>query len=247
MRTQPQDYHQFADTRAWLGIENAADTLSNLGLLAVGILGLAFLWRERGAVGSRRFGSPVELAPYFVFFAGIVATSAGSAYYHLAPGDARLAWDRLPMAVAFMSLLAAVIVERVSVRAGLRLLWPLVALGAASVVYWRISAAVGAEDLRPYGVVQFGSIAAILAIAALYRSRYTHAGAIFLAAALYGAAKIFEALDREIYALGELASGHTLKHLAAAAGAYVILASLQRRQKMGQKMGSDPIYSEKGV
>ena len=120
LRVQPQDYHQFADTRAWLGIENAADTLSNLGLLAVGIAGLAFLWRERGAVGSRRFGSPVELAPYFVFFAGIAATSAGSAWYHLAPGDARLAWDRLPMAVAFMSLLAAVIVERLSVRAGLR-------------------------------------------------------------------------------------------------------------------------------
>ena len=234
LRVQPQDYHHFADTRAWLGIENAADTLSNLGLFAVGIMGLAFLWRERAVGASRRFGSPAEIAPYFVFFAGVLATSAGSAYYHLAPGDARLAWDRLPMAVAFMSLLAALIAERVSVRAGLRLLWPLVVLGAASVVYWRVSAAVGAEDLRPYVAVQFGSIAAILAIAASFRSRYTHGGAILLAAAVYAAAKILEALDREIYALGHLASGHTLKHLAAAAGAYVVLQSLQRRRLAGR-------------
>ena len=237
MRTQPQDYHEFADTRAWLGIENAADTLSNLGFLAVGIMGLVFLWRERIAGASRRFASPAEMAPYFAFFAGVLATSAGPAYYHLAPDDARLAWDRLPMAVAFMSLLAAVIAERVSVRAGLRLLWPLVLLGAASVVYWRVSAAAGAEDLRPYVAVQFGSIAAILVIAAFFRSRYTHGGAIFWVAGAYAMAKLFEALDREIFALGHLASGHTLKHLAAALGAYLLLRSLERR-----KMGSDHIF-----
>ncbi|HUG78426.1 MAG TPA: hypothetical protein VML57_13180 [Burkholderiales bacterium] len=246
MSKQPQDYHQFADARVLFGIENAADTLSNLAFLAVGIMGLAFLWRERAAGASRRFASPREMTPYFLFFAGVAATSAGSAYYHLAPDDARLAWDRLPMAVAFMSLLAAVIVERVNVRAGLRLLWPLVILGAASVVYWRVSATAGAEDLRPYGVVQFGSIAAILAIAALFRSRYTHAGAIFWVAGAYAMAKLFEALDREIYALGHLVSGHTLKHLAAALGVYLLLRSLKRRQ-FREKMGSDQVFPENRV
>jgi hypothetical protein len=150
------------------------------------------------------------------------------------------------MAVAFMSLLAAVIVERVNVRAGLRLLWPLVILGAASVVYWRVSATAGAEDLRPYGVVQFGSIAAILAVAVLFRSRYTHGGAIFWVAGAYAMAKLFEALDREIYALGHLASGHTLKHLAAALGVYLLLRSLKRRQFRG-KMGSDQVFPENRV
>ena len=121
------------------------------------------------------------------------------------------------------------IAERISVRAGNLLLVPLVILGAASVVYWRASALAGVENLRPYVAVQFGSIAVILAIALLYRSRYTHGAVIFAVAAAYGAAKVVESLDREIYALGHWASGHTLKHLAAAAGVYLLLKSLERR------------------
>ncbi len=226
---QSQDYHRFADTRGLLAIENAADTLSNLAFLLVGAMGLAFLWRERAAGSSARFASSQELRPYWVFFAGVALTSAGSAYYHLAPDDARLVWDRLPMTIAFMSLLAAMIAERLGVRAGNLLLAPLVALGIASVVYWRWTALAGMENLRPYLAVQFGSIAVILAIALLYRSRYTHGAAIFGVAAAYGVAKVLESFDREIYALGHWASGHTLKHLAAAAGIYWLLKSLERR------------------
>jgi len=226
---QSKDYHRFADARVLLAIENAADTLSNLVFLVVGGLGLAFLWRERAAGGTGRFIAPQEMRPYWVFFAGVALTSAGSAYYHLAPDDARLVWDRLPMTVAFMSLLAAMVAERISVRVGNLLLLPLVILGIASVVYWRWSALAGMENLRPYVAVQFGSIAVILAIALLYRSRYTHGGVIFAVAAAYGVAKVVESLDREIYALGQWMSGHTLKHLAAAAGIYLLLKSLERR------------------
>ncbi|HEX9183932.1 MAG TPA: hypothetical protein VF876_11790, partial [Burkholderiales bacterium] len=134
---QNQEYHRFADTRALAGVVNAADTLSNLAFLVVGALGLAFLHCERAATSSERFASPREILPYWVFFAGVALTSAGSAWYHLAPDDARLVWDRLPMTIAFMSLIAAVVQERISVRAGAALLWPLVLLGLASVVYWR--------------------------------------------------------------------------------------------------------------
>jgi hypothetical protein len=169
------------------------------------------------------------MRPYWVFFAGVALTSAGSAYYHLAPDEARLVWDRLPMTVAFMSLLAAMVSERISVRTGNLLLVPLVALGIASVAYWRWSAFAGVENLRPYMAVQFGSIAVILVIALLYRSRYTHGGVIFAVAAAYGVAKVVESLDLEIYALGHWMSGHTLKHLAAAAGITLLLKSLERR------------------
>jgi len=113
---QLQEYHGFADTRAFLGVINGADTLSNLAFLLVGALGLAFLQRERAAASSERFASPREVLPYWVFFAGVALTSAGSAWYHLAPDDARLVWDRLPMTIAFMSLVAAVVSERISVR-----------------------------------------------------------------------------------------------------------------------------------
>src|SRR5262249_19242094 len=58
----------------------------------------------------------------------------GSAYYHLAPGNETLFWDRLPLAVMLMGLLSATIAERVSVKAGLILLGPLVLIGIASVL-----------------------------------------------------------------------------------------------------------------
>jgi hypothetical protein len=227
---QSQAYHHFADTRALASIPDAADTLSNLAFLLVGGLGLAFLWRERGEGAAGRFASPREMRPWWVFFVGVTLTALGSGWYHLAPDDARLVWDRLPMTIAFMSLLAAVVSERISVRAGDLLLTPLVALGIASVAWWRWSALAGFENLRPYLAVQFGSIAVILSIAALYRSRYTHGAVIFAVAAFYGVAKALESHDREVYALGHWASGHTLKHLAAAAGIYLLLVSLARRR-----------------
>ncbi|MGH7338797.1 MAG: hypothetical protein ACREI7_14545, partial [Myxococcota bacterium] len=149
--------------------------------------------------------------------------------YHLAPDDARLVWDRLPMTIAFMSLVAAVVSERIDARWGNVLLWPLVLLGLASVVYWRWSALAGFENLRPYLAVQFGSIAVILAIAALFRSRYTRGGVIFVLAAAYGVAKVVEVYDREIFEFARWMSGHTLKHLAAAAGIYLLLRALRRR------------------
>jgi hypothetical protein len=226
---QAQSYHLFADTRSLLAVVNAGDTLSNLAFLIVGLLGLAFLWRERAPGGTGRFISPREMRPYRVFFFGVALTGVGSAYYHLAPDDARLIWDRLPMTIAFMSLVAAVVSERISVRAGSLLLWPLVLLGIASVVYWRWSALAGTENLRPYVAVQFGSIAVVLAISILYRSRYTQGGVIFALAAAYGVAKVVEVYDREIFELGQWVSGHTLKHLAAAAGIYLLLRALERR------------------
>jgi len=226
---QPQAYHAFADARAFLGVPNAADTLSNLAFFLVGAMGLAFLWRERAAGASERFSSPHELRPYAVFFSGVLLTSAGSIWYHLAPDDARLVWDRLPMTIAFMSLVSAVIAERIDRRLGSALLWPLVFLGLASVVYWRWSALAGFENLRPYLAVQFGSIAVVLAISLLYRSRYTHGWVIFLLAAAYAVAKAVEVYDREIFEIGGWVSGHTLKHLAAALGIWLLLRALGKR------------------
>jgi hypothetical protein len=228
---QPQEYHRFADTRAFLGVVNAADTLSNSAFLLVGVLGLAFLWREQAAGSRERFASPREILPYWVFFAGVALTSLGSAYYHLGPDDARLVWDRLPMTIAFMSLVAAVVSERIDARTGSLLLWPLVLLGLASVVYWRWSRLAGIENLRPYLAVQYGSIAVVLAVSLLYRSRYTHGWVIFVLAAAYGVAKVVEVYDRQIFEAGQRMSGHTLKHLAAALGIYLLLKALQQRTR----------------
>ena len=138
-------------------------------------------------------------------------------------------WDRLPMSFGFTALLAATIAERVRLTWGLRLLLPLVLVGAGSVIYWRWSALHATENLLPYAVVQYGSIGAILAIVIFFRSRYSHGRYIFGVLAFYAAAKAAEALDATIFALGHLVSGHSLKHLLAGLAAWWLLRMLKLR------------------
>jgi hypothetical protein len=121
---QPQEYHQFADQRSLLGIPNILNVISNGGFLLVGLMGLNFLLEKRAMGADTGFIEPSERLPYAVFFFGAVFTCFGSAYYHWNPHDSTLVWDRLPMTVAFMSILAAMIAERIDVKVGLRLLWP---------------------------------------------------------------------------------------------------------------------------
>src|SRR4051812_18029238 len=86
-------YHQFADTRTLFGLPNAADVLSNLGFALVGLWGLLCLWPKRRSAALAA-GWP----GYCLFLVTLILTAAGSSYYHLAPDDARLVWDRLPIA-----------------------------------------------------------------------------------------------------------------------------------------------------
>jgi hypothetical protein len=109
---------------------------------------------------------------------------------------------------------------------------PLVIAGGLSVVYWHWTEAHGQGDLRPYFLVQFGSLLAVLAMLLLFRPLYTHTWCVVVALALYAGAKLLESLDRQIYALGGLVSGHTLKHLTAAGAAYFILRMLKRRSEV---------------
>lgn len=159
----------------------------------------------------------------------MLLTAFGSAYYHLAPDNERLFWDRLPMTVAFMSLVAAQVVDRINVRAGLALLLPLLVVGAASVLYWRASERAGNGNVLPYAVLQAYSVAILLVLALSHPSRYTRGSDIYWVFGGYIAAKVFEVLDRPLFALGHLMSGHTLKHLAAAAAGLIVCRMLRRR------------------
>ena len=226
---EPPAFRGLADNRAFFGIANFLNVVSNAPFLLIGAWGLYFVASARIGRGGA-FTDPLEKWPYAFCFLAVALVAAGSAYYHLLPNSARLMWDRLPMGLAFMSLLAAAIVERISAKAGLRLLLPLLLAGAGSVIYWRWSVMQGAENLLPYAAVQYGSIAAVLGIAALFPSRYTRGNDIFGVLAIYAAAKAAEVLDARIYALGQLVSGHTLKHLLAALAAYWLLRMLQLRR-----------------
>lgn len=223
---QPLSYHQFADQRSWLGIPNFGDVASNLGFALVGLCGLTFLFQ---AQPSKATLTAAERWPYALMFAGMLLTAFGSAYYHLAPDNARLVWDRLPMTIVFMSLVSAVIVERISVRAGLWLLPVLLAIGAASVLEWRMSELHAHGDLRFYAAVQVYAIVVLL-LALLSPPKYTRGSDFTAVVGFYILAKILETADRQVFALGHIISGHTLKHLAAAAGGYWILRMLKKRK-----------------
>jgi hypothetical protein len=166
-----------------------------------------------------------------VLFAGVGLTGIGSAYYHWAPDNATLFWDRLPMTIAFMAILSSVIAERIDLKAGLRLLWPLLAIGALSTLYWHAGESRGVGDLRPYALVQFGTMVAIPLILWLFPPRYTGTADMVRVIAWYGLAKVFEHFDHGFFQLTGI-SGHTLKHLASAVGAWWILRMVQRRRPL---------------
>jgi hypothetical protein len=222
---QPQAYHNFADHRPWLGIPNFGDVASNLPFAIVGLLGLIFLRQPH----PEKFSDPRERWLYLILFAALILTAFGSAYYHLAPGDARLVSDRIPIMIVFMALLAAVIAERVGVEAGLWLFPILQAAGIGSVLVWRVGELRGHGDLRFYAAVQVYSILVLLLLL-LVPAKYTRSSDFAAVVGFYILAKILEEADRQVFALGHVVSGHTLKHLAAAAAGYWILRMLQKRE-----------------
>ncbi len=229
--SQSEAYHNFSDQRTLLGIPNCLNVLSNVLFLIVGIRGLKFIWsdRPRGPL----FVDARERWPYFIFFLAVALTAFGSTWYHLNPNDATLVWDRLPMAIGFMALLAAVVAERISVKLGVNLIAPLAALGVASVIYWSATQSRGHGDLRAYALMQFGSLLVLTLLLALFPSRYTRGADFIVSLGIYALAKVFEAADRPIYsALSGIVSGHTLKHIAAAISTYWILRMLKLRSPL---------------
>jgi hypothetical protein len=233
---QDPGYHDMADQRRLLGLPNALNVLSNVPFGVVGWWGLALTFRRRPGTGSP-FADEWERWPYSAVFAGTVLTAIGSSYYHLAPDNGRLVWDRLPMTVGFLGLVVAVLAERVSVRMARLLLVPLLTLGVASVFYWHWTELRGAGDLRPYALVQFGSLLAVVLVLALYPGKRRGGRHLVAALACYAAAKGLEWADQPILDLGHVVSGHTLKHVVAAAAVAWVAAMLRERTAA---RGSEP-------
>ncbi len=236
--SQPEAYHQFADTRALHRIPNALNVVSNLPFLLVGWAGLSFLRRgpTRDPDGPFRPGAHTafesfrERPAYVLFFAGVLLTAFGSAWYHLKPSTPRLFWDRLPMTIAFTALFTAMIAERISIYWSRMLLLPLVFAGVASVVMWRISEDRGAGDLRFYLFVQLFPIIALPLMMLLFRPRYSRALELFFTMLVYAGAKVLEHFDAKVFELTSgIVSGHTLKHLFAALAVWLVLDMLKKR------------------
>jgi hypothetical protein len=221
---QPVTYHDFADQREIAGVANFMNVVSNVAFLFVGVVGLAVTSGRRA-----RFQFSIERWPYVIFFVGVLFTAAGSSYYHLAPNNESLFWDRLPMTIAFMALVSSQIVDRINIRAGLALLLPMLALGAASVIYWRLTERAGVGNVIPYAILQGYSVLAVVLMAALTPSRYTRGNYLYWVFAWYALSKVLETFDAEVLEMTRIVSGHTLKHLAAAMAGVPVCLMLMRR------------------
>ena len=216
---QPPEYHLFADRRAWLGVPNVANVVSNAAFLLSGALGLCLRRRPDGA-----------LYAWLIFFGGVALVGAGSAYYHRAPANGPLVWDRLPMTLAFMGLYVAVLAEHVDRRLEKYLLTPAALIGPASVVYWGMTG-----DLRFYLALQVATFASLVAVVAMFEHAHRQKGFLLAAFALYMVAIICERLDHPIFSMSAgVVSGHTMKHLFAAGAAVCIVLMLWRRPPLAR-------------
>jgi hypothetical protein len=217
----PQDpaYHDFADQRTLFGVAHFWNVATNLPFLVVGALG----WLQ-----SRKVPSPELGTHYRVLCVAVTLVALGSGWYHHAPSNATLVWDRLPMTVAFMTLFSALIADRISWLLGRALLWPLAVAGIASIAWWVRTEAAGAGDLRAYALVQFLPMLLMPLILLLWRDGSLAARSLWFALGAYALAKLLEHFDAAVFAAtGGLVAGHALKHLAAALAAWWILRAFQ--------------------
>ncbi|MBL4802034.1 MAG: ceramidase domain-containing protein [Emcibacter sp.] len=213
---QDLDYHDFADQDLFWTIPNFFNVISNIGFVFVGLWGL-WKYGAEAICGSYR-------GPYLMLCAGILLTAFGSGWYHLFPANQSLVWDRLPMTIAFMSLFSLIIRDYIDEKTGRRLLVPLLLFGIGSIFYWYMTEEAGRGDLRPYALVQFLPLLLFPFIMLLYGPKHGSRLSLGLALLFYVVAKGAEFFDEAIYeALSHSVSGHSLKHLLAAAGSFCAL------------------------
>ncbi|UTV29767.1 ceramidase domain-containing protein [Photobacterium atrarenae] len=235
--TQNRNFYQYVDTRTWLGIPNFANVISNLPFLFVGILGLARTWPAHAGINPRHLASGNRLL-YSTFYLGLIAAFFGSGYYHLTPGPLTLMVDRLAICISFMAFYCIVLAEYISSKLGRRLLLPLLIYSFGAVYYWYASdLAAGRGDLSAYILVQLVPIVHLPLILWLFRptpltrapvTRFYYLGALLA----YLLAKWAESNDGMLFQLtGEALSGHSLKHLLAGIGGYLVYKSMSDGQK----------------
>lgn len=223
---QSYSYHNFADQRGFLGIPNAWNVLSNIPFALAGIWGMYLLWSP----GKVHFIDARERWPWIGFSLGLILTALGSGYYHLAPDNSSLVWDRLAMTILFMSFVAGLITERINIKLGLWLLPALLVFGFYSVLYWYVSEQHGMGDLRIYLGVQIFTV--LMALVMLPTpSAYDRSWYLAVVVLLFGLARLFEIYDHQIFILtANKISGHTLKHFASALAALWLIQMIWKRK-----------------
>jgi len=218
-------YHAFADQRPIGPIANGLNVLSNLFFLVVGVRGIANVIKHMVDERDRTLRQQ-----YLIFFMGVILVGFGSGYYHFTPANITLVWDRLAMVVAIMAFGGAAVSELISRAWGKRIFIPLLILGVASVLYWFWSERQGHGDLRPYVLAQFMPFILILLMAFLYKAPKVFVVNFSWLLIFYGIAKVFEMYDAAFFRMtGNMLSGHSMKHMAAAGGIFFVVRYVRQR------------------
>ena len=208
--SQDPAYHFFADMRTYGGIPNIGNVASNAGFVIAGIVGLIRIRLNK--ISFAKF-------MWMFFFAAVIGVGFGSAYYHWRPTNNTLFWDRLPMTMSFGALIACICGERFGDRIGEQMFRPMVSAGVLSVIYWWISEIIGAGDLRLYVLIQYLPMILLPLVLIFFPNNAKRDRMYWAILAAYLLAKFFEMQDAAIFnSTYNLISGHSLKHLVAAAG-----------------------------
>ncbi len=220
---QDSNYHNFIDKNKILNTPNFWNVLSNLPFLVVGFIALL-------QFNKLNLVDEMKLA-YLIFFVGIFLVGIGSGYYHLNPNNSTLVWDRLPMTIGFMALIAIIAAEYISIKLAKLILIPLLLAGLFSVLYWQYTESLGVGDLRFYGLIQFLPIVLIPIIILTHSSKFSPTKGYWQLLSAYVLAKLFEHFDQQIYQLfAGTISGHSIKHVVAAIGIYLLFLNYKTRQ-----------------
>jgi len=212
--SQDPAYHQFADNRTFFNIPNFYNVISNIPFIIIGLFGLIHFFKTE----TMMFANLARVTLY----TGVVLIGFGSGYYHLKPSNFSLVWDRVPMAIVFMSFFSIVIGTYVNPKWGRVMLIPSNALGIGSVLLWYVGERTGHGDLRLYILVQFYPMLAIPLIVFLFPASRGMRLEMATLIALYAVAKLVEYEDKEIFQALTI-SGHSLKHLFAAGAVLMML------------------------
>jgi hypothetical protein len=222
--TQSQEYHQFAEQRLIGYIPHFGDVLSNLSFIVIGTLLL---------VESRHWNAVEIYKGQKTLFTALayssIALGLGSGYYHWAPVDYTLAWDRATMVLGFAiifydSCIRYDIFSKKGICKGTAIT-TIVFLG--TVVFWMLFG-----RLEPYVFVQFFTMF-VLVVLAIKNYKEVPSRHLFNMFIWYLIAKVFETFDKEIFMMtGELMSGHTLKHIAYAMALYAFGKHMLKRNEI---------------
>ena len=209
---QDQNYHHFADDRCILCTPNFWNVWSNLLFAVFGVWGLLISNKSNHSLKTN----------FIWFFIGVLLTGFGSAYYHYAPNNATLFWDRLPMTITFMSFFSVVLALFINDSLGKKTLYPLLLIGISSILFWIFT-----NDLRFYVLVQFVPIVLLILILIVSNRNKIYKKYFIWIILAYVFAKLLEKYDLQVYEfLHFTMSGHSLKHLVASMAPFIFIVFL---------------------